>query len=93
MANMRTRYSATVTASATQLKPTQITARQAACISRNGSTRAQSTCLPESAAQLRGLRPRRKIAVAEPARQFAAHALGGRRLDHDFIFWRHLQFL
>src|ERR1700682_2415792 len=48
MANMRTTYSATVTMSAVQLKPTQITARQAACIRRNGMTRAQSICLPES---------------------------------------------
>ena len=40
---MRTTYSAAVAASATQLKPTQITARQATCIARNGSTRAQST--------------------------------------------------
>jgi hypothetical protein len=43
MANMRTTYKATVTPSATQLKPTQITARHATCMPRNGSTRAQST--------------------------------------------------
>src|SRR5882757_3937350 len=52
MANMRTRYSATVTASATQLKPTQMTARQAACINRNGSTRAQS--MRRSASKIAG---------------------------------------
>src|ERR1700734_3300018 len=48
MANMRTPYKASVTARATQLKPTQITARHAACIPRNGATRTQSTRLDAS---------------------------------------------
>src|ERR1700676_951548 len=55
MANMRTTYSASVTRSATQLKPTQITARQAACISRKGMTRAQSVCLPDSRGAAAGI--------------------------------------
>src|ERR1700722_1321862 len=43
MANIRTPYKASVTAKAIQLNPTQITARQAACMPRNGATRIQST--------------------------------------------------
>ena len=45
-------------ANATQLNPTQITARQAACISRNGMTRAQST-RREASLRRRRRRPRR----------------------------------
>src|SRR5690349_15060619 len=43
MANIRNTYSATALSTATGLHPTQITARQTACIRMNGRIRVQST--------------------------------------------------